>query len=428
MNIQSPRRSFLKQTAAVGAGAIAARSTTLNAANAANRKVRVGVMGLSRGLGHIRGLLGVKNVEVAYVCDVDSNRLARGKTEVEKKQDAPVKGVTDFRRILEDNEVDALTIATPNFWHAPATILACAAGKHVYVEKPGSHNAAEAALMVRAARKNDCRVQMGNQRRSYDKVAEAIQRLKEGVIGRVYSGRCWYSNSRPSIGKGKPAPVPKNLNYALWQGPVPERPYKNNLVHYNWHWHWLYGGGEMANNGMHGLDLVRWGLGVGLPARSTFSGNRYHHDDDQETPDTGEAVFDFGNCTAIWSGSSCHRRAWENNPFVAFYGAGGSLALSGGNSYTIYDPKGKEVEKQGGPGSDVPHFSNFIESIRRDEALNSEIADAQDSTMWCHLANIAYRTGQTVDFNPEKRRILNGDKSSAKLWSRQYRKGWEPRV
>ena len=385
-------------------------------------------MGLSRGLGHIRGFLGVEDVEVTYVCDVDSNRMKRAQTEVAKKQKAPAKGVTDFRRILEDPSVDALSIAAPNFWHAPATILACAAGKHVYVEKPGSHNAAEAGLMVAAARKHDRRVQMGNQRRSYSKVAEAMQRLREGVIGKLYVGRCWYANTRPSIGRGKLVGVPGYLDYGLWQGPVPERPYKSNLVHYNWHWHWDYGGGEMANNGVHSLDLVRWGLGVDLPVKATFGGGRFHHDDDQETPDTGEAVFDFGHCTAIWSGSSCHRRSWEQNPFAAFYGDGGSLVLSGGNSYTIYDPKGKEVDKQGAPGGDVPHFANFIESIRGDAKLNAEIGDAQKSTMLCHLSNIAYRTARTVEYDPDTRQMVNTSKEAGALWSRTYRKGWEPQV
>ena len=417
------RRDVMKASATVAAGA-----GIIGAANAASRKVRVGVMGLSRGLGHVRGLLGVDDVEVAYVCDVDKERVVRGQKQVEKLQEAPAKGVTDFRRMLDDKELDAITIAAPNFWHAPATILACAAGKHVYVEKPGSQNAAEALLMVKAARKHKRSVQMGNQRRSYEKVAEAVQRMKEGVIGKVYSGRCWYTNTRPSIGRGKKSAVPANLDYELWEGPVPHAPYKSNLVHYNWHWRWNYGGGEMANNGVHSLDIVRWALGVDYPTRATYTGARYHHDDDQETPDTGDAQFDFGHCTAIWSGSSCHRRAWEGNPFAAVYGDGGSIVFSGGNSYTIYDTKGKELEKQGGPGGDVHHFRNFIESFRSGTQLNAEIEDAQTSTMLCHLANISYRTGRTVEFDSKAKEISNSCKSCDSLWGREYRKGWEPKA
>jgi len=179
---------------------------------------------------------------------------------------------------------------------------------------------------------------------------------------------------------------------------------------------------------VHSLDLVRWGLGVDLPSKATYSGGRYHHDDDQETPDTGEAVLGFGSSAAIWSGSSCHRRAWEQNPFAAFYGDGGSLVLTGGNSYTLYDPKGKEVDKQGAPGGDVPHFANFIESIRGDAQLNAEIGDAQKSTLLCHLANIAYRSGRTIEFDPEKGKMVNVGKGEEALWSRTYRKGWEPKV
>ncbi len=417
------RREILKSSATLSAGA-----GILCSANAASRKVRVGVMGLGRGLGHIKGLLGVEDVEVAYVCDVDKERIARAQGQLAKQQEKPAKGVTDFRRMLEDKDLDAITIAAPNFWHTPATILACSAGKHVYVEKPGSHNAAESAMMVQAARKYGRKVQMGNQRRSYDKLAEAVQRIKEGVIGRVYSGRCWYNNTRPSIGRGKKAVVPTNLDYRLWEGPVPHSPYKDNLVHYNWHWHWNYGGGEMANNGVHSLDIVRWALGVDLPLKASYSGGRYHHGDDQETPDTGEAQFDFGHCTAIWSGSSCHRRAWENTPFAAVYGDGGSIVFNGGNQYTIYDTKGKELEKQGGLGGDVHHFRNFIESFRGDAKLNSEIEDAQSSTLLCHLANISYRTANVVGYDPKAKAMTNPDDASIALWAREYNKDWIPKV
>jgi len=423
MSHELNRRSVMKASAAATAGI-----GVLSVTGAASRKVRVGVMGLGRGLGHIRGLLGVKDVEIAYVCDPDKERIARGLSQVAKGQEKAPEGVTDFRRMLDDKSVDAITIAAPNFWHAPATILACEAGKHVYVEKPGSHNAKEAELMVKAARKYKRKVQMGNQRRSYDKVAEAVQRIKEGVIGKVYSGRSWYTNTRPSIGRGRKVAIPTNLDFKLWQGPVPNTNYINNLVHYNWHWRWNYGGGEMANNGVHSLDIVRWALGVDLPNKATYSGDRYHHDDDQETPDTGEAVFDFGHCTAIWSGSSCHRRSWEKTPFAAVYGDGGSIVFSGGNQYTIYDAKGNEVEKQGGPGGDVHHFSNFIESFRNDEPLTSEIKVAQESTMLCHLANISYRTGKTIDFDPSKNEITNSCDTTEKLWSRDYQKGWDPKV
>ena len=184
------------------------------------------MIGLSRGVAHVRRFAETSGVDVTYVCDVDEKRIARG-TKALKAGNA--KGVTDFRKILEDSEVDVLSIAAPNFWHAPAAILAMEAGKHVYVEKPGSHNMAEADMIVAASRKYDKRVQMGNQRRSYPHVREAMQRLREGVIGKVLTARTWYKNRRGSIGKGKPAKPPEGLNYELWEGPTPHRPYVDNL-------------------------------------------------------------------------------------------------------------------------------------------------------------------------------------------------------
>lgn len=394
----------------------------------ANDRLVVGVIGLSRGMAHVAGHLGVKNVEVGYVCDVDSARLAKGKSVVETKQPGgTVKGVGDLRRILEDKNVDAISIATPNYWHAIAAIMGCQAGKHVYVEKPGSHNPYEAEALVTAAQKSKRTVQMGNQRRSYPNLRDGIQRLREGAIGRVLYSRCWYASPRGGIRKGKPAPVPTTLDWKLWQGPVPERPFKDNLVHYNWHWHWLYGGGEMANNGIHTLDLARWGLGVDYPKRVTFLGGRYHFDDDQETPDSGSAVFDFGHCGASWDVSSCNPRKAERGAIVGFYGDKGSMLIGSGNEYTLFDLDGKEIAKKTGRAGDVPHFQNFADAIREGKPLNSPIAEGQKSTMLCHLANIAYRTGHVLNIDPKTGRILN-DPVAMKLWKREYRPGWEPKV
>jgi len=428
MNTPIPRRTFVKQSAAAGAGLLAFNILpSVYGQNAPTKKVVVGVVALGRGRAHLSGYLAVPNVEIAYVCDVDQKRLAEGVKIVTAKQSREPKAVTDFRHILNDPEVDAISIAMPNYWHTPATILACQAGKHVYVEKPGSHNARESEMIVAAARKYNRLVQMGNQRRSYPYVIEGIEKLRAGELGRILYSRCWYNNSRPSIGRGKVVPVPDTLDYNLWQGPTPERPYKDNLIPYNWHWVWHYGGGELANNGPHGMDVVRWGRGVDYPKTISYVGGRYHYEDDQETPDTGTATYDFGTCGAAWDGSSCHPRANENLPFVAFYGEKGTMAMSGGNAYTILDPKGKELHKASGSASDVPHFTNFIDCIRIGGRLNSEIEEAQKSTMLCHLGNIAYRTGHTIHFDPKTKKIVN-DKDAMKFWGREYRKGWEPKV
>jgi len=418
------RRKFIMGSAM--AGALSLAPGTIRAANKASNFIRVGVIGLSRGVAHVRRFAETSGVEVAYVCDVDEKRIARG-TKALKAGNA--KGVVDFRRILEDDDVDVLSIAAPNFWHAPAAIMAMEAGKHVYVEKPGSHNMAEADMIVAASRKYDRRVQMGNQRRSYPYVREAMERLHEGVIGKVLSAKTWYNNRRGSIGKGKPATPPSELNYELWEGPTPHRPYVDNLVHYNWHWRWHWGGGEMANNGIHSLDVARWGLGVDLPERVTYNGGRYYHDDDQETPDTGEASFHFGDCMASWSGSSCDPRRDEDLPFCKFYGEKGSLVTNGGNDYRILDRDGKELEKKSGPGGEPAHFMNFVDAIRdKSVKLNSEIGDAQKSTKLCHLANIAYRTGGSLRCDPSQGGKLIDNPAGEMLWGRDYRMGWKPQV
>lgn len=428
------RRDFIKSSTVAGAGVgvgvgwtAANTAPTIRAGQGSpGKKIVVGVMGLQRGMAHVRNYMDLPDAEIAYVCDVDDQRSASAGRIIAEKQARSVKIVRDFRRILDDPDVDALSIATPNHWHAPATILACAAGKHVYVEKPGSHNPKEGELMTAAARKYDRRVQMGNQRRSYPVIQEAIQRLREGAIGKVLAARCWYANARESIGHAEPSAPPDHLDYLLWQGPAPERPYRSNLVHYNWHWRWHWGNGEIGNNGVHSLDIARWGLNVDYPSTITCTGGRYHHSDDQETPDTAVASFHFGNQFVTWDGSSCHPRRAEALAFVRFYGESGSMAIIN-DGYHIFDPNGTQVEVQDGPRGEKRHFNNFLAAIRGEEALNSEIGDGQKSTLLCHLGNIAYRLGRTIDFNTEARRI-DDDGQANSLWSRDYRPGWAPIV
>lgn len=428
MNGPDTRRDFLKKTTtafAAAAAASAGPNLLLGQAKGANERFRVGVMGLSRGRGHIKGYLDVPNTEVAYVCDVDQKRLASGLKTMEGKQEKMPEKVTDFRRILDDPEIDALSIAAPNFWHAPATILACQAGKHVYVEKPGSYNAWESQRMVEVAQQTGRQVQMGTQRRSYPGMIEGVQQLRDGVIGKLLYARCWYFNTRPSIGKGTVGPPPAELDWELWQGPVPEAPFKDNLVHYNWHWHWKYGGGELANNGVHSLDVARWAMGVDYPSRVTCNGGRYHYDDDQETPDTAYATFDYeGEVGLSWEGSSCHRRKPESVAFVSVYGEGGKLDFSSSN-YTIFDKDGKEIGQNRDAPSDVPHFTNFANAVREGETLNQPIADGQISAMLCHYGNMAYRTNGAVDVDPSTGELVDHAEAQA-LWAREsYRDGWK---
>ncbi|HVE43212.1 MAG TPA: Gfo/Idh/MocA family oxidoreductase [Planctomycetota bacterium] len=429
------RRTFLGMAA--GGAALAAAPASARP-QGANERIVVGVMGCSRsnsgrnpGRGSTLaiGLAALPGAEVAYVCDVDEKYLAAVTADVSAKQARPPKAVKDFRRILDDKSVDALVIATPDHWHAPAAILGCAAGKHVYVEKPCSHNAREGQLLVAAARKHRRVVQHGTQRRSWASHREAIQTLREGAIGKVLTAKAYYLFSdRPSIGKGMPAPVPEHLDWALWQGPAPEREYRDNVVHYNWHWFWHWGTSELGNNGVHVVDVCRWGLGVDYPVQVSSMGGKLRYDDDQETPDTNIVSFKFeNNLLLTWEGKSWGGRTPADPAHqIAFFGDRGTLTISG-TQYSIKDLSGAEVAKGQSNASDAVHLQNFLDGIRGTAPLNAEIEEGFKSTLLCHLGNISYRTGRTLRFDP-KARAIEGDREAMNYWSREYRSGWEPKV
>lgn len=414
------RRHFLRATAAAVALPAIVRAD-------AGSRVSVAVIGVNGRGGELAiGFAGLPNVEVAAICDVDERPLAKAIDAVSRKAGGTPKGERDFRRLLEDKSIDAVVIATPDHWHAPAAILACAAGKHVYVEKPCSHNPQEGEWLVAAARKSQRVVQHGTQRRSWPAIQEAIAKVREGAIGRVLSAKAFYFNDRPTIGHGKAAPVPAGLDWTLWQGPAPEREYHDNFAPYHWHWFWHWGTGELGNNGVHMIDLCRWGLGADHSQRTTSAGRKLRHDDDQETPDTNVVSFDTGAATITWECRSWAARVPHDPAHdVAFFGENGSLLINGAG-YTIHDPAGKEIARGTGPGGNDVHLQNFIDAIRGKEKLNAEIEEGRKSALLCHLGNSAWRTGQTIDFTPQGG--IAGDERAKKLWRREYRPGWEPRV
>ncbi|MCY7422899.1 MAG: gfo/Idh/MocA family oxidoreductase, partial [Chitinophagaceae bacterium] len=305
-----------------------------------------------------------------------------------------------------------------------------------------SHNPNEGELVVKAAKKYNRVLQMGNQRRSWPNVAAAIGELHAGVIGRPYFAKTWYTNNRASIGKGKEVEVPSWLNYDLWQGPAPRQPYRDNLIHYNWHWFWHWGTGEALNNGTHMVDLARWGLGVDYPVRVSSAGGRYRYQDDWQTPDTQVINLEFNNNSAItWEGRSCNGRSVEGNSVgVIFYGETGSMLIESGNSYKMYDLKNtlvKEVKNDrtidvrnvADPAQelDAIHIQNFFDGIRKGSKVNSDIDGGYKSTLLVQLGNIALRTGRTLNIDPVNGHILD-DKDAMKYWSREYERGWEPKV
>ncbi len=447
--MKNKRRAFLKK-AVMGAAAFSfggvlpgfsARS--YRHILGANDRINVAAMGVnSRGLAVSGNFARQENCEVMYVCDVDVRAADKCMAALEKIQKKRPRPSPDFRKALEDKDVDALIVTAPDHWHAPAAILACKAGKHVYLEKPCSHNPHEGELVVEAARKYNRVIQMGNQRRSWPNVMAAIKELHDGVIGRAYFAKTWYTNNRESIGIGKPTTVPAWLNYDLWQGPAPRRPYKDNLIHYNWHWFWHWGTGEALNNGTHMVDLARWGLGVDYPIRVTSAGGRYRYQDDWETPDTQVITMDFNNKTTIsWEGRSCNGRNVEDSSVgVIFYGEKGSLLIDSGNSYKIFDLNNKVIKNvenkltvdprnASDPSQQLDgfHIQNFFEGIRKGTAQNANILGGHQSTLLVQLGNIAQRSGHTLNINPENGHIMENSAAS-KFWSREYEPGWEPKV
>ncbi len=407
----------------------------------ANEKITVAMMGVnSRGFALASNFSSQSNCEVMYICDVDKRAAEKCNKEVSANQSAAPKLQPDFRKALEDPEVDALVVAAPDHWHAPAAILAAKAGKHVYLEKPCSHNPHEGELLVQVSKKYKTVIQMGNQRRSWPNVAQAIKALHDGVIGRPYMAKTWYTNNRESIGRGKKVAVPEWLDFDLWQGPAPRMDFKDNLIHYNWHWFWHWGTGEALNNGTHMVDLARWGLQVDYPNRVSSTGGRYRYQDDWEAPDTQIINLDYGDKGLItWEGRSCNGRLVDGeSTAVTFYGEDGALQILGGNAYNIYDLKNKLVKEvknempidprnRTSPSQalDAIHIQNFFDAIKKGTPLAADIEGGHISTLLVQLGNIAQRTDSLLEIDKTNGHILNNKKAQS-LWGRSYEKGWEP--
>lgn len=421
------RRTFV---AAASATTLAMSSASAMPVSGKSDVVTIGVMGVSRGLSLAKTFAAIDGVRIKYLCDADSNRLKSAMTAMSKEVDYDITATGDFKDILNDDEVDVLVCAAPNHWHAPAGIMACAAGKHCYVEKPCSHNAWEGEQLVAAARKHKKCVQMGSQRRSSDKIQKAVQLVHDGQIGEVWYSRSWYANLRGPIGKGTEMSVPDHIDYDQWQGPAPRKPFTSNRLPYHWHWVWDYGNGELGNNGVHSIDLSRWGLGVDYPVRVSSSGGRYCFDDDQQTPDTHLISFEFeGGKQIVWEGISCNRLGIDGESFgVTFHGDKGSIRLNSWG-YELLDTRGKVLAAESGKASDAAHIQNFVDAIRADDPtlLNAEIEIGHKSTLLCHLGNIAHRTGDSLKCDPTNGRIQGNDKAMD-LWKRGYEPGWEPSV
>jgi predicted dehydrogenase len=441
------RRDFLKTAAVAGigvglAGGIHPSVGLADGLPAPGEPIRVAVLGTnSRGLSHVDCLTKIPGVEIGYICDVDDRAITKG-IKAAKRQKTEPRGVKDFRKVLDDKSIDAVTIATPDHWHTPLSILALAAGKHVYVEKPLSQNPHEGELLVQAVEKSGKVLQMGAQRRSFPNLQAGIKAIHDGIIGKTYFGKAWYVNTRASIGVGKPIDVPAWLDYELWQGPAPRQPLMSNLIHYNWHWFWHYGTGEALNNGTHEVDVCRWALGLEFPQRVSSHGGRYQFKDDWQTPDTQVIGWDFAEGKSMtWESRSCNGYLIDGMQRGAtVYGTEGS-ALLDDNNVTIFDRKNKIIKSlkgatvvdptntlsSTGGDLDLLHFENFVDAIRGKAKPNLPAIEGHKSVLLLHLGNIAWRTGRMLNCDTTNGHILNDDEAM-KLWRRQYEPGWEPKV
>src|SRR5262245_59427364 len=410
------RRTFL-QSAALGAAALTLGPGS--SAAAADRRVVIGLIGPGgMGSNHLRLLARRTDVEVAYVCDVDQSRLAAAaKTAEELSKKAP-KAAKDLRQVLDDKAVDAVLIATPDHWHAPAAILALDAGRHVYVEKRCCHNIREGRLMADAVKRSGKLLQVGTQSRSTAVVREAMDRVHSGEIGEVRVAKAWNSQLRRSIGKAKPADPPAQLDYDLWVGPAPMVPYRSNMLPGIWRWWYEFGCGDIGNDGVHDIDVACWGLGVTThPSTITCLGGKYFFDDDQQWPDTQYAIFEYpaGGLPAgrkkqlifeqrIWS--PYVQEGYENG--AAFYGEKGMLIIGHSVGWKLYGERNKLMAENAGPADLAAHHTNFLDCIRGDQKqLNADVMAGHLSAGLVHLANIGARVGRVLEFDPEKEKVTN---------------------
>jgi predicted dehydrogenase len=438
------RREFL-DAAAVTAAGLALSSTAKSYAQimGANDRLNFAVIGLNgRAYAHLSALKANKaKARISHVCDVESNIMARYVTAVTREMGEAPQTSGDFRKLLALKEVDAITIATPDHWHAPMAIAGVEAGKHVYVEKPCSHNPAEGVMLVAARKKYGKLVQMGSQQRSSPHTIEIVDRIHNGEIGRAYFANTWYGNVRKSIGFGKVVPVPATLDWDLFQGPAPRQAYKDNYQPYNWHWFKTWGTGESLNNGTHEIDVARWALGVDMPKTVTATAGRYHFKDDWQFYDTMVTSFGYDDAEIFWDGRCCNgMKLYGRDRGVCVMGTKGSVVVDR-DGYEVYDLKGTKTSEFKVPkdkatssadtiGADSMtdrHFANFIAAIQTGEKLRQPIAQGNVAVTMLQLSNVAWEVNRVLNLETKEGKVLH-DPEAMKHWGRAYEPGWAPHL
>jgi len=457
----SDRRAFLKSSGIAAAGFMTAASA--KKVLGANDRIRVAVIGVrGRGWDHVKGYKTIPGIEIAYFCDIDENVLQKRLADAEKMEIPKPQTYVDVRKLLEDKNVDAVSIATPNHWHSLMGIWAAQAGKDIYIEKPCSHNWWEGHQLVKAIEKHKVICQHGSQCRSSAAVCEGIEKVQSGLLGNVYMARGLCYKWRASIGHAAPEPVPAGVNYDLWTGPAPMKPFTKNRFHYNWHWIWDTGNGDLGNQGIHEVDLARWGLGVTLPTKVTALGGHFLFDDDQQTPNVLTVAYEFKTADAKTKMMNFEVRGWMTNHEAGigtsqfsgggvpeaglgkasgkqkeslgpsssapstignlYYGSKGYLAISNYDAYKSFLGE----ENQEGPERHAPvsneHFVNFIDCMRsrKAENLHAPILEGHLSATLVHLANASYRLGRTINFDPQTESVLN-DPEATRMLKGTYR-------
>jgi predicted dehydrogenase len=436
------RREFLDTLAVSAVGlAIGSNAKSYGQILGSNERINFAVIGLNgRAYAHLSALKANKDTaRIAHVCDVDSNTLKKFADNVQKEMGYAPATDKDFRNILQQKDVDAITIATPDHWHTPMAIAGLQAGKHVYVEKPCSHNPAEGALLVQAQQKYQKLVQMGTQQRSSPHTIEIVEKIHGGLIGRAYFAKAWYSNVRKSIGIGKEAPVPAQLDWDLWQGPAPRVAYKDNVQPYNWHWFKTWGTGETLNNGTHEVDVCRWALGVDFPHRITSTGGRYQFKDDWQFYDTLMTSFDYDDKMISWEGKCCNGMKYYNRDRGSTIVGTTGTVLVDRDGYEIYDLKGNKTSEfktgKATSSSDLTgrdsmtdaHFANFIAGIRKGEKLNAPVSVGNVAVTMLQLSNIAWEVNRELQLDTKDGQFQK-DPQAMKLWGRDYEQGWAPHI
>ncbi len=433
--MENSRRTFIKKSAlgvtGITIGGVGMSARSYGKIMGANDRLNIAIAGLGRRLhqGGVIEPIAMKenNVHLSYFCDVMKSQRTKAAEKYSKALGYTPVLENDIRRIHDDKNIDVLVHLTPDHWHAPGACYAVEAGKHVYLEKPVSHNPYEGKMLIEYQKKYGKLIQAGNQGSSSPKINHIIKEIHNGIIGDTYKAIAFYSNQRGEVPVPQKAPAPEGLDWNLWQGPAPRQQYMHDTWDYNWHWYgWTWGTGETGNNAIHRLDYARRAMQLEYPERVDVAGGKYHFKNDGWTMyDTLDATLTFPGNKIIKIDSKSRNRylTYGATTGTIIYGTDGTVFMSG-TGYKLFDRTGKLVQEDNSKeNASTLHFTNFFNSIRGKEKLNAPVDEVEITTIWCHYANISYRIGKGFDIDSNDGQAL--DRKAMKLWSRKYEPGWE---